>query len=69
MRHEEAAAAIATVRAWFGGLSAGEHVDGQVAHLIATILESKQLADWLDDTAVSAAVIRRRRAWRCSGRL
>jgi len=49
MRHEDAAAAIETVRQWFGGLSAGKHVDAQVARLIATVLEAKQLSDWLHD--------------------
>lgn len=50
MRHEEATAAIDTVRQWFGGaLSKGAHVDAQVAHLIDTILEAQQLSDWLHD--------------------
>jgi hypothetical protein len=50
MRHEEATAAIETVRQWFGGaLSKGTHVDAQVARLIDTILQANQLSDWLHD--------------------
>lgn len=50
MRHEDAGRAISIVREWFGGaLSEGGHVDAKVARLIATILEAKQLSDWLHD--------------------
>jgi len=40
------------VREWFGGtLSHADHVDGKFGRLIATILEAKQLSDWLNDNA------------------
>ncbi len=52
MRHEDAAAAIATVQDWFGGaLSQGEHVDAKLARLIASILKAERLANWLHDNA------------------
>jgi hypothetical protein len=50
MRHEDASAAIETVRQWFGGaLSQGEHVDAKLARLISAILEAERLHVWLHD--------------------